>query len=584
LTDDRTVRLDEDFARLFGRKPDVRSEAYGRVNLIGEHTDYNDGFVLPTSIPQSTIAAFGRRADRRVHVWSGELSPGDTFEQFDLAAESPRRSWIDYVQGVTQALARAGFHVGGFDLALRSTVPLGSGLSSSAALQVVILRGLRDLFGLTLDDVSLAKLGQRAEVDFVGAPVGIMDQMASSLAQPGVALFIDTRSLAYEQVHLPADTELAVINSGVAHNHAAGDYRTRRAECERAAGLLGVPALRDLGLGAMGRVLSLPDPINRRARHVITENQRVLDAVAAMRRGDAKVLGHLFSGLARLAARRLRGVRARSGFAGVAGRSRACRSRRTAHRRRLRRIDRGAGSPRRSLRRRRSRRCGVWKAHRSRSHRARATASTATELAAGRRGGNWPRRHGERGEFKENEVENEGFAGASCYHPCPCLHNCLVANQPELLPAGFANPAEQVALVRKPTGAAREQALSLALERFGAARLTERADDPDGGSRPSGTVPAAEARYAPWPELIDPRLRAALESRGVRQLYTHQAASLEFALSGRNVVVTTPTASGKTLCYNAPVLSTVLADPSTRALYLFPTKALAQDQLAELKS
>ena len=295
MTDDRTVRLEEDFARLFGRRPEVLREAYGRVNLIGEHTDYNDGFVLPTSIPQSTIAAFGRHADRRVCVWSGELSPGDTFEQFDLAAESPRRSWIDYVQGVAQALARAGFHVGGFDLALRSTVPLGSGLSSSAALQVAVLRGLRDLFGLTLDDVTLAKLGQRAEVDFVGAPVGIMDQMASSLAQPGVALFIDTRSLAYEQVHLPADTELAVINSGVAHNHAAGDYRTRRAECERAAGLLGVAALRDLGLGEVGRVLSLPDPINRRARHVITENQRVLDAVAAMRRGDAKVLGHLFS-------------------------------------------------------------------------------------------------------------------------------------------------------------------------------------------------------------------------------------------------------------------------------------------------
>ena len=199
------------------------------------------------------------------------------------------------MQGVTQALARAGFHVGGFDVALRSTVPLGSGLSSSAALQVAILRGLRDLFGLALDDVTLAKLGQRAEVDFVGAPVGIMDQMASSLAQPGVALFIDTRSLAYEQVHLPAGTELAVINSGVAHNHAAGDYRTRRAECERAAGLLGVPALRDLGLETLGRVLALPEPINRRARHVITENQRVLDAVAAMRRGDAMTLGQLFS-------------------------------------------------------------------------------------------------------------------------------------------------------------------------------------------------------------------------------------------------------------------------------------------------
>jgi DEAD/DEAH box helicase domain-containing protein len=156
-------------------------------------------------------------------------------------------------------------------------------------------------------------------------------------------------------------------------------------------------------------------------------------------------------------------------------------------------------------------------------------------------------------------------------------------HQPELLPAGFADPAEQVALARKPTGAAREHALSLALERFGAARPTERPDNPDGWVTALRTVPAAEARYAPWPELIDPRLRAALESRGVRHLYTHQAAALDLALSGRNVVVTTPTASGKTLCYNAPVLSTVLADPSTRALYLFPTKALAQDQLAELK-
>ena len=295
MTDRRAARLDEDFARLFGRPPAVRSEAYGRVNLIGEHTDYNDGFVLPTSIPQSTIAALAKRGDRHVRVWSGELSGDDALETFDLGAETPRRSWIDYVQGVAQALSRAGFQIHGFDLALRSSVPLGSGLSSSAALQVAILRGLRALFELALDDVTLAKVGQRAEVDFVGAPVGIMDQMASSLAQPGVALFIDTRSLGYEQVHLPVDTELAVINSGVAHSHAAGDYRMRRAECERAAAALGVKALRDIGLESLGRVMQLPDPIDRRARHVITENQRVLDAVAAMRRGDAKALGRLFS-------------------------------------------------------------------------------------------------------------------------------------------------------------------------------------------------------------------------------------------------------------------------------------------------
>jgi galactokinase len=199
------------------------------------------------------------------------------------------------VQGLSQALARRGYVVGGFDLELDSTVPVGSGLSSSAALEVAVLRGLRALFALDLDDVTLAKIGRAAENDFVGAPVGIMDQMASSLSQPGVALFIDTRSLEHQQVRLPAGTELVVINSGVAHNHAAGDYRTRRAECDRAASLLGVAALRDVGLDRMDDVNALPEPMNRRARHIVTENSRVLDAVAAMRASDATSLGRLFS-------------------------------------------------------------------------------------------------------------------------------------------------------------------------------------------------------------------------------------------------------------------------------------------------
>jgi galactokinase len=281
-----------DFRRRFGRELASATWAFGRVNLIGEHTDYNDGFVLPTSIPQSTVAALAPRPDGRVRVYSDDLGQGG---EFDLGSETPGRGWLDYVQGVTQALTRAGFAIGGFDLEVRSVVPLGSGLSSSAALEVAVLRGLRQLFALDLDDVTIAKLGQRAENDFVGAPVGIMDQMASSLAQPGVALFIDTRSLTYELVSLPQGTELAVINSGVAHNHAAGDYRTRRAECERAASALGVAALRDVGIDSLERVMTLPDPISRRARHVVTENQRVLDAVASMRRGDAVELGRLFS-------------------------------------------------------------------------------------------------------------------------------------------------------------------------------------------------------------------------------------------------------------------------------------------------
>ena len=174
-------------------------------------------------------------------------------------------------------------------------MPLGSGLSSSAALEVAVLRALRALFGLALDDVRLAQLGQRAENDFVGAPVGVMDQMAASLADDHTALFLDTRTLQYEQVPLPAGGALVVINSGVAHNHASGDYRTRRAECEQAAAALGVPQLRDLGLANLPRVASLPEPIARRARHVITEDERVLESVAAMKAGDLRRLGELFA-------------------------------------------------------------------------------------------------------------------------------------------------------------------------------------------------------------------------------------------------------------------------------------------------
>jgi DEAD/DEAH box helicase domain-containing protein len=155
------------------------------------------------------------------------------------------------------------------------------------------------------------------------------------------------------------------------------------------------------------------------------------------------------------------------------------------------------------------------------------------------------------------------------------------SDRAELLPPG-PSPASSLAIARKPTGAAREQALASALERFGAVQLVERPDAPDAWVTALRVLSAAEARYAPWPDLVDPRLRAALETRGITQLYTHQAAALDLALQGRNLVVTTPTASGKTLCYNAPVLSTILADPASRALYLFPTKALAQDQLAEL--
>jgi galactokinase len=280
-----------DFQAIFGDAPAVRADAPGRVNLIGEHTDYNGGFVLPTAIPQRTSVELAPRAGRRARVWSREFS-GDILE-YELGAAAPGRGWLDYVQGVTATLAAAGHRLGGFDLRIESSVPPGSGLASSAALEVSLLRALRAAFGLAIDDLELALLGQRAENDFVGARVGIMDQLAASLADEGVALFVDTRSLDYERVPLPPAAELIVISSGLSHGHAGGEYNARRADCERACELLGVPQLRDLAPADLPRLSALPQPLGRRARHVVTENQRVLASVAALRSEDVRRLGEL---------------------------------------------------------------------------------------------------------------------------------------------------------------------------------------------------------------------------------------------------------------------------------------------------
>jgi galactokinase len=282
-----------DFKTLFGRPAELSASAPGRVNLIGEHTDYNGGFVLPTVIPQKTVVEIARRQDRLVRVWSDGF-PGDGVVAYELGTERRADRWLDYVQGMTWVLASAGHRLGGIDARITSSVPLGSGLSSSAALEVSFARGLREAFGLAIADVPLALLARQAENEFVGAPVGIMDQMACLLAGDRHALFLDTRSLAYESLPLPARAELAVINSGVAHNHAHGDYRTRRAECEKACDLLGTGQLRDLGLDDLPRLAALPEPLGRRARHVVTEDARVLMAVEALRSGDCECLGRLF--------------------------------------------------------------------------------------------------------------------------------------------------------------------------------------------------------------------------------------------------------------------------------------------------
>jgi len=286
----------QSFEALFGTGAEIHADAPGRVNLLGEHTDYHEGFVLPAVLPQRTVAAIRARTerdDRVVRAWSAGAS--DRIESFTLGTEARGRGWLDYVQGVTVALAGRGLAVSGFDLRLESTVPIGAGVSSSAALEVSVLRALRARFAFDLDDLALARVAHAAETQFVGAPVGVMDQVASSLGHDGEALFLDTRTLAVDRIPLPAAVDLVVIDSGVTHAHAGGEYATRRRESFEAARALGVTHLRDLDAGALHHLDALDPILARRARHIITENQRVLDAVLALRASDLPALGRLMN-------------------------------------------------------------------------------------------------------------------------------------------------------------------------------------------------------------------------------------------------------------------------------------------------
>jgi galactokinase len=264
------------------------------VNLIGEHTDYTGGYVLPIAVPLRTTAALALRRDRDVHAFSTSLAAGDAAARYRRGSETPGHGWIDYVQGVTRALDERGCDVPGFDLLVSSQVPVGGGLASSAALELAVLRALRSVCDLPLDDLDLARVAHRGETSFVGAPVGLMDQMAASLGDERQALFIDTQTLDVRRVAWPAAAALIIIDSGLTHRHASGEYRVRRAECARAAAILGVDRLSVLSPADLRRVAALPEPLNRRVRHVITENARVLAAVAAIEAADLEQLGRLW--------------------------------------------------------------------------------------------------------------------------------------------------------------------------------------------------------------------------------------------------------------------------------------------------
>jgi galactokinase len=244
-------------------------------------------------IRQRTRVEVRARRDGTARVWSRETGAG--IHEYGIGAEARRGGWVDYVAGVTVALRARGFDVPGFDLRVETTIPLGGGVSSSAALTVATVRALRACFDLALDDVAVARAAQAVETEFVGAPVGIMDQMAASLGRPNHALFLDTRTLAYRHIPWLRDADLIFVDSGIRHAHGTGEYGTRRRESFEAARLLGVATLRDAGLADLPALARLPPVPARRARHVITENHRVEQAVAALGAGDAAALGRLFT-------------------------------------------------------------------------------------------------------------------------------------------------------------------------------------------------------------------------------------------------------------------------------------------------
>ncbi|MBD2084509.1 galactokinase [Coleofasciculus sp. FACHB-542] len=261
------------FQQVFGTEPEVEASAPGRVNLLGEHTDYNDGFVLPTAIPQKTTVQLGFSKDEQHHFYSAELD-----EKVDvLESTHTPSSFASYVFGCIRLLEQEGNTIPPVNVYVTSSVPIGSGLSSSAALEVATLRGLRSLLSLTLDDVQIAQLAQQAEIHYAGVQCGIMDQMASSLADTDSMLFLDTRTLERQVLPFPKGAEVVVIDSGVPRTLAASGYNQRRADCEEAARLLGVKALRDIT--EPQAVESLPEPLRRRALHVVTEDNRVLEAI-----------------------------------------------------------------------------------------------------------------------------------------------------------------------------------------------------------------------------------------------------------------------------------------------------------------
>lgn len=288
LAEKRAVKL---FVDRFGAAPELVVRSPGRVNLIGDHTDYNDGFVLPMAINREVWLALRPRADRRVVA----ISEGFDQVEIDLDAVFVRTSgWGLYVQGVAWSLQEAGLDLRGWEGVIVSDVAVGAGLSSSAALELAVARGFAAVSAWEWDPLSAARWARRAENEWVGVATGIMDQLVGAKGRQGHAILIDCRSLAVEAIPLPPGVAVMVIDSGTRRQLVDSAYNERRAQCEAASVVLGVPALRDTNLVNVEKARHLMDPTTfRRARHVVTENARTLEAAGALRSADPVALGRL---------------------------------------------------------------------------------------------------------------------------------------------------------------------------------------------------------------------------------------------------------------------------------------------------
>lgn len=289
------ARVTASFTRQFGHSPDLVVRAPGRVNLIGEHTDYNDGFVLPCAIGPATMVAVSKTDDRDVKVVAADFE--DAVDEFGLQLPLERnikQPWADYVRGMLSALQNEGYALSGAKITIAGNLPKGAGLSSSASLEVAVGKAMLALVGQDIDNTRLAQIAQNAECNFVGTKCGIMDQLISAQGKAGHALLIDCRSLHLTDAPIPDDVAIMIVHSGVTRGLVDGHYNERRRQCEAAAAAMSVTALRDANLEMLAAA-NLDAVTAARARHVITENQRTLDATAALARGDLAALGALMA-------------------------------------------------------------------------------------------------------------------------------------------------------------------------------------------------------------------------------------------------------------------------------------------------